>query len=143
MNTLPIFLDNWVLRSKWCAYVTSDNSTGNLVRKGSIWKWLEARLWETQTFIHCISNVWNVVLLYSLLIWLWLHSSYVVLLEKNQFYIPILHVTAKRKLERLQFSTSSSFVRIWSACSSEFKTYFWTFWALYHLLFDLETIGAN
>ena len=75
MNTLPIFLDNWVLRSKWCAYVTSDNSTGNTVRKGSIWKWLEARLWETQTFIirtHCISNVWNVVLLYFLLIWLWL-----------------------------------------------------------------------
>ena len=39
--------------------------------------------------------------------------------------------TAKRKLERLQFSTSSSFVKIWSACSGEFKAYFWTFWALY------------
>ena len=38
--------------------------------------------------------------------------------------------TAKRKLERLQFSTSSSFVKIWSACSCEFKAYFWTFWAL-------------
>ena len=34
--------------------------------------------------------------------------------------------TAKRKLERLQFSTSSSFVKIWSACSCEFKAYFWT-----------------
>ena len=51
--------------------------------------------------------------------------------------------TAKRKLERLQFSTSSSFVKIWSACSCEFKAYFWTFLALYHLLFDLETIGVN
>ena len=52
-------------------------------------------------------------------------------------------VTAKRKLERLQFSTSSSFVKIWSACSCEFKAYFWTFWAFYHLLFVLETIGVN
>ena len=51
--------------------------------------------------------------------------------------------TAKRKLERLKFSTSSSFVKIWSACSCKFKAYFWTFWALYHLLFDLETIGVN
>ena len=51
--------------------------------------------------------------------------------------------TAKRKLDRLQFSTSSSFVKIWSACSCEFKAYFWTFWTLYHLLFDLETIGVN
>ena len=51
--------------------------------------------------------------------------------------------TAKRKLERLQFDTSSSFVKIWSACSCEFKAYFLTFWALYHLLFDLETIGVN
>ena len=51
--------------------------------------------------------------------------------------------TAKRKLERRQFSTSSSFAKIWSACSCEFKEYFWIFWALYHLLFDLETIGVN
>ena len=51
--------------------------------------------------------------------------------------------TAKRKLERLQFSTSSSFVKICSACSYEFKAYFWTFGALYHLLFDLETIRVN
>ena len=51
--------------------------------------------------------------------------------------------TAKRRLERLQFSTSSSFVKIWSACSCEFKAYFWTFWALYHVHFDLETIGVN
>ena len=51
--------------------------------------------------------------------------------------------TAKRKLERLQFSTSSSFVKIWSACSCEFKAYLLTFWALYHLFFDLETIGVN
>ena len=50
---------------------------------------------------------------------------------------------AMRKLERLQFSTSSSFVKIWSACSCEFKTYFWTFWALHHLLFDLESIVIN
>ena len=54
-----------------------------------------------------------------------------------------VHCTAKRKVERLQFSTSSSFVKIWSVCSCEFKAYFWTFWALYHLLFDLETIGVN
>ena len=51
--------------------------------------------------------------------------------------------TAKRKLERLQFSTSSSFVKIWNACNCEFKAYFWIFWALYHLLFDLETIRDN
>ena len=55
----------------------------------------------------------------------------------------VLCSTAKRKLERLQFSTSLSCVKIWSACSCEFKAYFWTFWALYHLLFDLETIGVN
>ena len=55
----------------------------------------------------------------------------------------IFHITAERKLERLQFSTSSLFVKIWSACSGEFKAYFWTFWALYHLLFDLETIEVN
>jgi hypothetical protein len=51
--------------------------------------------------------------------------------------------TAKRKLERLQFSTSSSFFKIWCACSCEFKAYFWIFLALYHLLFDLETIKVN
>ena len=51
--------------------------------------------------------------------------------------------TAKRKLERLQFSTSSSFVKIWSVCCCEFKAYFLTFWALYHLLFDLETNGVH
>ena len=39
--------------------------------------------------------------------------------------------TANRKLERLQFSTSSSFFKIRSACSGEFKVYFWTFWAWY------------
>ena len=33
-------------------------------------------------------------------------------------------VTAKKKLERLQFSTSSSFFKILSACSCEFKAYF-------------------
>ena len=54
-----------------------------------------------------------------------------------------LHATAKRKLERLQFSTSSSFVKIWSASSCEFKAYFWTFSALYHLLFYVVTIGVN
>ena len=51
--------------------------------------------------------------------------------------------TAKRKLERLLFSTSSLFVKIWSACSCKFKAYFWTFWALYNLFFDLETIRVN
>ena len=55
----------------------------------------------------------------------------------------IFFYTAKRKLERLQFSTSSSFIKILSACSCKFKAYFWTFWALYHLFFDLETIGVN
>ena len=52
-------------------------------------------------------------------------------------------VQLRGKLERLQFSTSSSFVKILSACKSEFKAYFWTFWALYDLLFDLETIEVN
>ena len=51
--------------------------------------------------------------------------------------------TAKRKLERLQFSTSSSFVKILSVCNCEFKAYFWTFRAYYHLLFDVESIGVN
>ena len=51
--------------------------------------------------------------------------------------------SAKRKLERLQFSTSSLFVKFWSACSFEFNVYFWTFWALYHLFIDLETIGVD
>ena len=42
----------------------------------------------------------------------------------------VITFTAKRKLERRQFSTSSSFFKIWSACSCEFKAYLWTFWAL-------------
>ena len=54
-----------------------------------------------------------------------------------------IFVTAKTKLERLWFSTSSSFVKIWSAFSFVFKAYCWTFLALYHLFFDLETIGIN
>ena len=67
-----------------------------------------------------------------------------VLLIKVWMSIPIRWCfTAKRKLERLQFSTSSSFGKIWSACSCEFKAYFWTFGALYNFLFDLETIGVN
>ena len=74
-------------------------------------------------------------------------SSRKFLLKKYYFSLVLrkiwLKITAKRKLERLQFSTSSSFVKIWSACSCEFKAYSWTFWALYHLLFDLETIGVN
>ena len=40
--------------------------------------------------------------------------------EKNSIH------TAKRKLERLQFSTSSSFLKIGSACSCKFKAYCWT-----------------
>ena len=48
-----------------------------------------------------------------------------------RYLLYIFEVTAKRKLDRLQFSTSSSFVKIWSACSCEFKAYCWTFWALY------------
>ena len=55
----------------------------------------------------------------------------------------LLLFTAKKKLERLQFWTSSSFFKIWSACSGKFKAYFLTLWALYHLLFDLETSGVN
>ena len=35
--------------------------------------------------------------------------------------------TAKSKLERRQFSTSTSFVKIWSPCSCEFKAYFVNF----------------
>ena len=43
----------------------------------------------------------------------------------DAFYLEtVLTFTAKRKLERLQFSTSSSFVKIRSACSCEFKAYF-------------------
>ena len=49
-------------------------------------------------------------------------------------------ITAKKKLERLQFWTSSSFFKIWSACSGKFKAYFLTLWALYHLLFDLKLL---
>ena len=49
--------------------------------------------------------------------------------------VKVLH-TAKRKLERLQFSTLL-------VKNCEFKACFGTFWALYHLLFDLETIGVN
>ena len=56
---------------------------------------------------------------------------------------PYLLCTAKKKLERLQFSNSSLLFKIWSACSCEFKAYFWTYWALYHLLFYLETIKVN
>ena len=44
----------------------------------------------------------------------------------ESWYNMMVLVTAKRNLERLQFSTSSSFVKIWSACSCEFKAYFWT-----------------
>ena len=65
--------------------------------------------------------------------------------DSTLFYIAIKITLLQllRKLERLQISTSSSFVKIWSACSCEFRAYFWTFWALYHLLFDLATIGVN
>ena len=66
-----------------------------------------------------------------------------VLPTLSDFHPDPTNFTAKRKLERLQFSTSSSFFKIGSACSCEFKAYFGTFWALYHLLFDLETIGIN
>ena len=62
-------------------------------------------------------------------------------MSKN--YRSLWYFTANRKLERLQFSNSSSFVKIWSACSCEFKAFFWTFWALYNLLFYLETVGVN
>ena len=41
--------------------------------------------------------------------------------------IPEIWYIAKRELERLQFSTSSSFVKIWNAWSCEFKAYFWIF----------------
>ena len=41
--------------------------------------------------------------------------SIVIVSSSNTF------VTAKRKLERHQFSTSSLFVKIWSSCSCEFK----------------------
>jgi hypothetical protein len=39
-------------------------------------------------------------------------------------------------------SIRTSFVKIWIACSYEFKSNFWIFRCLYHLLFDLETIGG-
>ena len=69
------------------------------------------------------------------------HDMFSLVLQDANMYTNFS--TAKRKLERLQFSTSSSFVKIWSACSCEFKARFWIFRALYHLLFDLETIGVN
>ena len=63
---------------------------------------------------------------------------------KKNIWFPKVACTAKRKLEIvLQFSTLTSFVKIWSASSCEFKAYFWTFWALCHSLFYLETIGVN
>ena len=73
---------------------------------------------------------------------IWVENSWYDLVDLKGYVVFIVD-TSKRKLERLQFSTSSSFVKIWGACSGEFKAYFWTFWALYHLLFDLETIGVN
>ena len=45
------------------------------------------------------------------------------------------HGTAKTKLERLQFSTSSLFFKIWSTCSCEFKAYFFYFSGLYTTCF--------
>ena len=60
----------------------------------------------------------------SLLYYRVLESTYL------KYFFYQFSLTAKRKLERLHFSTSSSFVKIWSACSCEFKAYFWTFWAL-------------
>ena len=50
-------------------------------------------------------------------------------------------LTAKRKLERLQFSTSSSFVKIVPVVVN-FKPIFELF-GLYNTCFDLETIGVN
>ena len=47
-----------------------------------------------------------------------------LLIEIRNRNVKKFHSTAKRKLERLQFSTSSSFVKICSAPSGEFKVYF-------------------
>ena len=43
---------------------------------------------------------------------------------EDYFYQENIDFTAKKKLERLQFSTSSSFFKIKSACSCEFKAHF-------------------
>ena len=51
--------------------------------------------------------------------------------------------TAKRKLERRQFSTSSSFVKIEVPVVVNLKHIFELFGALHHLLFDLENMGVN
>ena len=40
-------------------------------------------------------------------------------------------------------SMGTSFVKIWLVCSCEFKPNFLIFWCLYHLFFDLKTIGAG
>ena len=99
---------------------------------------------------HCFSalpTIWNRNLKYVQISYIFFVKTSLQLfcprIQMSFDYVTINGVTAKRKLETLQFSTSSSFVKIWCACSCEFKAYFWTFWALYHLLFDLETIGVN
>ena len=52
-------------------------------------------------------------------------------------------VTAKRKLERLQVSTSSSFSKFEVPVVVNLKHIFELFGLYTHLLFDLETIGVN
>ena len=37
----------------------------------------------------------------------------------------------------------TSYVKIWSVCNLEFNANSLTFWGLYHLSFDLETIGVR
>ena len=52
--------------------------------------------------------------------------------------------TVQQKLERLQFSTSSPFFKIWSACSCEIKGYFWTLWATCFFIWKpLELIRSS
>ena len=65
---------------------------------------------------------------------------YLVFLELVSQKTP-LFVTVVIKYERHKMSIGTSFVKIWNACSCEFKPNFLIFWCLYHLRFDLETIG--
>ena len=102
-------------------------------------------LMEPKVILLTHSEGWKLVILLHNKIFnaSWLYFG-IIFIDYFKFFLQKgFWDTAKRKLERLQFWTSSLFVKIWSACSCEYKAHFWTFWTLYHLFFDLETIGVN
>ena len=128
-------------KSQKPAYVIHGCSLAKLGCSYSFWKHIPAILEGSQVyslFSYTVESLcWNLKL--TSFFKRASQSSKKVIMDKVRFFC----YTAKKKLERLQFSASSLFFKIWSACSCEFKAYFWTFWGLYHLLFDLETIGVN